>query len=491
MGAFKVTLSIFALPLVLWSGAVQAASLEEAAAALGASNTKSIEFSAHGHWFQFGQAPRPGDQWPQFDVSSYRADIDFESGSADVDIVRKQAIDPKRNRPAPVEQHVEQLVNGQSAWSLTDPPAGSPPDAPRVVTGQRPAVEERLAEIWATPQGFVKAALAHGAQSKPARKGIEVSFSIDGKHRYVGHINARNQVDKIKTWVDSPVLGDTEVETSFSDYKDFDGVPFPAQIIRVQGGHPVLALAVSAVRANPTVNSSVPPEVANQAPAPVLSAKLAEGVFYLTGGTHHSVAIEQKDHVVLVEAPLNEQRSLDLIAKIREIIPDKPIRFVIASHVHFDHSGGLRTFVAQGATIVAHKLDKPFFEKAWRNPHTLNPDQLATSPVPAKFQTYDDKTVLSDGNRKIEVHLIKGSGHSDDLALVYLPAEKILVEADAYTPTAANLPPPATPNPYSVNLYDNIQRLNLDVAQIAALHGPRVATLNDLRAAIGKVATAQ
>ena len=195
---------------------------------------------------------------------------------------------------------------------------------------------------------------------------------------------------------------------------------------------------------------------------------------------------------MLVEAPLNEERSLALIAKIKEIIPNKPIKYVVASHVHFDHSGGLRTFVDAGATIVAHESDAPYFEKAWAAPRTLVPDLLSKSKKPAKFETYAENYELTDGARKIELHRIAGSGHSDDLGLVYLPAERILIEADAYTPTAANAPPPASPNPYSVNLFDNIVRLKLDVAQIAALHGPRVVTLDDLRAAIGqKAAQAQ
>jgi len=93
--------------------------------------------------------------------------------------------------------------------------------------------------------------------------------------------------------------------------------------------------------------------------------------------------------------------------------------------------------------------------------------------------------VLTDGKRPIEIHEITGSGHNDGFAMIYLPKEKILIEGDAYTPAAADAPPPATPNPFSVNLYENIQRLKLDVKQIAALHGPRVTTMADLRAAIG------
>ena len=73
--------------------------------------------------------------------------------------------------------------------------------------------------------------------------------------------------------------------------------------------------------------------------------------------------------------------------------------------------------------------------------------------------------------------------------MVYLPAEKILVGGGCVCAASGNAPPPAQPSPFAVNLYENIQRLKLDVRQIAALHGPRVATLDDLRAFIGQRAS--
>jgi glyoxylase-like metal-dependent hydrolase (beta-lactamase superfamily II) len=84
------------------------------------------------------------------------------------------------------------------------------------------------------------------------------------------------------------------------------------------------------------------------------------------------------------------------------------------------------------------------------------------------------------------VHHIARNGHNDAFMMVFLPNEGILIEGDAYTPPAAGVAPPAMPNPYAVNLYENIQKLKLNVRQIAALHGPRVATMADLRAFIGQ-----
>ena len=432
-------------------------------------------------------APNPTLPWPRFDVSSYTVNIDYAVPAAHVGIVRKQFVEQDRQRPVPVEQKVDAYVSGAAAWNVGNPPGAAPGSAP-VATPQLGALEERSAEIWSTPHGFLRAAIANNAKSQATGENVEVSFTLGGKYHYVGVINAKNEVEKVRTWIDTPVLGDTLVETKFSDYKAFGAARFPSHVARIEGEHPILDLTIADVKLNPAVDITVPQNVADAKPTtPVVAVnKLAEGVYYLTGGTHHSVAIEQRDHVVLVEAPLNEERSLALIAKIKEIIPNKPIKYVVASHVHFDHSGGLRKFVDAGATIVAHESDKPYFEKAWAAPRTLVPDLLSKSQKPAKFETYAENYELTDGARKIELHRIAGSGHGDDLGLIYLPVEKILIEADAYTPTAANAPLPVSPNPYSVNLFENIVRLKLDVAQIAALHGPRVVTLPDLRAAIGR-----
>jgi hypothetical protein len=105
------------------------------------------------------------------------------------------------------------------------------------------------------------------------------------------------------------------------------------------------------------------------------------------------------------------------------------------------------------------------------------------------FETFTDKHVLTDGARSIEIHQIAGGGHNDAFAMVYLPAERLLVEVDAWAPLAPNQAPPPAPSPFAVNLLDNIQKLKLDVRQIAALHGPGLATLADLRAAVGSQST--
>jgi glyoxylase-like metal-dependent hydrolase (beta-lactamase superfamily II) len=472
--AAGLSLSVVAL-------AAQAASLESAARSLGASQIDSVEFSGSGRWFQFGQAAAPGLAWPQFDVSRYVASFHYGSSSARVQINRLQTVDPDRVRPTPAEQKVDAYVSGDKTWNVGVAPA------PSNVTPQPAAVEERQAEIWATPQGFVKAALANGAKSRPVKGGVEVSFTVAGRYRWEGFINEQDRVERVRTWIDNPVLGDTLVETSFDAYRDVAGLPFPSHIVRTQGGFRVLDVTVSEVKFNVSSAIQAPATVPAQAVAPTVTVdKLAEGVYFLTGGTHHSVLIEQRDHLVLVEAPQNEARSEALIAKVKETVPGKPIKYLVNSHAHFDHSGGLRTFADLGATIVTHKGNVAYYKSAWSAARKINPDRLARSGKQARFATFTGKHVLTDGKRRIEIYPIFDNTHNDAFAMVYLPAEKILIEGDAYTPLAANAKPPATPNPYAVNLLENIEKLKLDVAQIAALHGPGIVKLGDLQAYNGR-----
>jgi len=229
--------------------------------------------------------------------------------------------------------------------------------------------------------------------------------------------------------------------------------------------------------------------------------QIATGVFYLTGGTHHSVAIEMPDHVVLVEAPLSEERARALLAQLKDTLPGKPVRVVISTHPHFDHVAGLRVMADENARILTHATNAKYLESIWNAPRSAEGERPARPRAAATFITFTDKHVLEAADRRIEVHLIADSPHHDAMAMVYLPAERLLIEADAYTPPDAPTgprqggpAPPAGPgvtatappiNPVVLNLYQNIQRLKLDVGSVVPLHGPRVVPLADVVTAAG------
>jgi hypothetical protein len=131
-------------------------------------------------------------------------------------------------------------------------------------------------------------------------------------------------------------------------------------------------------------------------------------------------------------------------------------------------------------------MNRPFYEAAWKAPRTLSPDRLSASAKPAAFRTFDGLHVLTDGRRRVEVHPVARSSHAADLAMIYLPAEKILVEADAFTPPAAGAAPPPAVDSTAFNLHHNVVRLRLDVQTIVALHGSRLTSMAELAAAAGR-----
>ena len=196
------------------------------------------------------------------------------------------------------------------------------------------------------------------------------------------------------------------------------------------------------------------------------------------GGSHNSVAVEFEDFVTVIEAPLNEERSLAVIDAVQTLVPNKAIRYVVNTHHHFDHSGGLRTYVSQGAIVMATPANLEFYRSVMFSPmpRTLQPDRLATfapmftvSRRPIPVEPVNRRYVISDGVRTLELHPVAGNPHVVGMLVAYLPNEKILVNADLYSPR-----PNASarqPSPAMTSLMNNIRRLNLDVDQHVGIHG--------------------
>src|SRR4029453_17701868 len=159
-------------------------------------------------------------------VNAFTATVNYDTPAARVQMERIQVVEPDRARPAPVQQRPVQLVSGAYAWTMAVP-AGSAPGTAPAPQPQPATVEERTMEIWTTPHGFLKAAAANNATSQPATGGgSDISFTMAGNHKFTGHINAQSQVERVQTWIDNTVLGDTPIEITYSGYRDFNGVMF-------------------------------------------------------------------------------------------------------------------------------------------------------------------------------------------------------------------------------------------------------------------------
>lgn len=451
--------------------------LKRAASAMG--EPKTMRYVTEGTGYTFGQAFTPGMPWPKITVHSQIRSINFDTGSMREEITLSRA-EPQGGGGYPLsgQQRNDQFVSGTYAWNMA---GANPQPGPRFVN-------DRVHQLWVTPHGVIKAAQRNKAtvqfQTVNGKSIAAVTFTEPGRFQATAFINEDYLVERVESRLPDPVMGDVAALNRYTDYRDQGGIKFPARIQQSQGGHPTLDVTVKEVQANAPADIQTPDAVL-KATERVNIEKVAEGVWFVAGGSHNSVAIEMKDHLVMVESPLNDGRSGPVIAQIKQLAPGKPMRFMINSHNHFDHSGGVRTAVAEGATIVTQASSKAFFEKILANPNRISPDLLAKSGKKAKVMPVADKLDMSDGTRTIELHRIQGSVHNSAFLMVYLPKEKLLIEADAFTPPAPNTPPPATPNANHVNLVENIERLKLSVDRILPLHG-RVVPLDDLYVAVGK-----
>lgn len=473
---FKKCLAVFALAAVLVSTASAQdakAVIGNASRAMGVDTLKTVQYSATGFDFVLGQAPNPGSPWPKFINKSYTRSINFAAPASRVDRVRVQGEDPPRG-------------GGQQ------PIVGEQPQTQTIIVDANTPWAQQL-EIWMMPHGFLRAAASRNATVEARKMGgkkYNVVTFIGGNNAKVnGYINEQNMVERVETWIDNQVLGDMPFEAIYSNYKDAGGAQFPMRIVQKQGGYPIFDLNVTDVKVNAAVNIQLPQGRGGTpaaAPAPAIAAapseKLGDGVYLITGG-YAVIAVEFKDHIALIESGQTEARALAVIAEAKRLIPNKPIRYLINTHSHIDHSGGLRAFVAEGSTILTHRVNKAYLEKVLSAPHTLNPDKAQQAGKKPVVEAIGDKKVLTDGTHVIELYHLRKFLHHDGMIVAYLPKEKVLLEADGYNPTTATATPPNPPGPYTVSLLDNIQRLKLDVQRIVPVHYPadnRVVTMAEL-----------
>jgi glyoxylase-like metal-dependent hydrolase (beta-lactamase superfamily II) len=320
-------------------------------------------------------------------------------------------------------------------------------------------------ELYVTPWGFLKGAADSNATAKRDGKFTVLSWSPavkapSGKSYTInGYVNDRNQIERIETWLGENIMGDMHIVATYTGWKDFGGGAMaPTKIVQTRGGWPFFEVDVTAAKANPsdvaTLAAAPPPPAGRGGPggggapaggagrggAPpammVTTEKLGDGVFRLTTGpgSYDSILVEFRDHLMMLEAGQSEARALAYIAEAKKMFPNKPIRYVMNTHAHSDHTGGLPALVAEGATIITHRNNQAFFEKALNTPRTLLNDTLAKNPKKARVEAVSDKKVYSDGTRTVEMHHVSPVPHSNGLLVAYFPKEKVLFQGDFSLP---------------------------------------------------------
>jgi glyoxylase-like metal-dependent hydrolase (beta-lactamase superfamily II) len=440
--------------------------LAAASKEIGEANLRCITFSGTGYDGAVGQTAEynPNIDWPRIDaLSNYTRTINWETGTSKETFDRKPGLNPASWKyglgwrgGTPLQKHARQthIVNGAYAWYV-DGEGGQPVAVPAE------DAERYQLDLWLNPPGFLKAARLPGANPKAIWRWEQIEMGRDGnvvmpekmhvvsimmlgKYRVEATINAQNQIQRIKTTVNEPALGDFNIEQESTEQTTFGNVKWPIAWHSHQGWDDNYQFD----------NVS------------------------LGGSTHNSYMIEFRDFVAVFEAPDNEARSLAVIEEIVKLAPGKPIRWLISSHPHFDHIGGVRTYLHIGSTIVAHRKWIDFLNRdvlSYR-PRTVAPDIVALWPPTElsegyNFEAINENYVITDNSRILRIYYVQPLAHVAGMLMAYLPAERIAIEADLFD---THEPPPAAPTPAMRSFFNQVRRMKLDVATIAPVHGAPV-----------------
>src|SRR5262249_48127802 len=128
----------------------------------------------------------------------------------------------------------------------------------------------------------------------------------------------------------------------------------------------------------------------------------------------------------------------------------------------------------------------PYFARTLVAPALVSPDAQSRAQKAPAFQGVADTYEITDGTQKIQIYATGGDAHTHEDTLIYLTRPKGLTEREPSRPGTADAPPPSVPPANAVKLFDEVQRLKLNVETIAPVHGRGAVPIAELRKFIGK-----
>lgn len=438
--------------------------VEEAAAALGGADrirsVRTLVMEGGGMNGAMGGSVTPDDPPNTFKVTGYRRVLDLQNGRMRLQQVRTAQF------PFALATVTRQdlRLDGDVAFNV----AAEAQRASDAVAGQR------RRELLEHPVAVVRAALADGATLSNVRdedgfthvdirtaKGDTVTLAIDPASRLPNHVS---HMEYLPEW------GDVEVETTFAEYEAVGGLQLPRRFTTKTDRFTTADITIARSQVDADAGDLAAPDAVRAAaalPPPAVNVTVepvGPGVWWLAGGTHHSVLFEFDDHLTLFEVPLNDARTQAVIARAKALVPGKPLTHAVVSHHHLDHAGGFRAAVAEGLTIITHRGNEAFLREIAARTHTIRQDALARSPKAPRFQFVDDQLALKDGTNEVQLFKANGNVHTGLLIYAWIPRDRTLVQADFYDVNWLQ-------HPWGDNFLDNLKARGLAPARHVPIHG--------------------
>ena len=433
------------------------------------SELESLLIEGDGRLYRLGQNTSPANPLPYFSIDSYVREIDLVNNNWRV--VERRTSSYLTGNPINGREQTTGS-DGDVAYNITEDGAVSRASAKVAL--------ERQVDLYDHPAALIKLALTEGTVVGNLRQedGQDVvDITAPGGQTYTMYVDSTTKFPTtIATTGYDTVLGDVTRATHFEDYFETGGFGgFAARLTLPRGiGSSIDDFTIWELRVDSATNRELDdlsaPGEAQSAPVPEFRAdvqveEVGDGLWLLAGQSHHSLLVEFDEYLALVEAPQNDVRTLAVIAAARELQPEKPLQYVVTTHHHFDHAGGIRAAISEGLTVVTHESNAEFYQEIAQRPHTIMPDALANNPQELVLALVANEVYeLGEGRRTLEIARVRPDAHTDAMLVAYLPRERTLVEVDLYAPTYRTAP-------FAANLLRTISDREWRVENVLPLHG--------------------
>jgi glyoxylase-like metal-dependent hydrolase (beta-lactamase superfamily II) len=267
---------------------------------------------------------------------------------------------------------------------------------------------------------------------------IVVEFTPEGARSpaWLG-LDSVTHLPRFARWIEPHVnLGDLTTTAWFTGYTPVGALQLPMGLMQeLDWRHQTsLMFQVDSYRLDvPTAQLPAFPAISVPTAPAAPEAKVtrvADGVWDVRVGTAGGGVVEFANRLVMFEAYGGETQTLARIDAANRLVPGKKVEAVIVSHHHFDHTGGLRAALSRGLEVISHRGNEGILREMAERPALYYPDALARSPHPFRFTPVDDKLVLEDRTRRLEIYRVVEHGHMPDGVFAYLPAAKLTLEGD-------------------------------------------------------------